>query len=65
MGFSQADKPTWSSENPLHGESGVVEISLLLPKWQATELEREAHDQGVTTGQMVRRLIGEYLLERV
>jgi hypothetical protein len=41
-------------------DSEVVEISLLLPSWQALELERKAFQQGLTTGQMVRRLLGSF-----
>jgi hypothetical protein len=45
-------------------ESDVVEISLLLPGWQASELEREAHQRGLTTAQMVRHALCHYF-ERV
>lgn len=38
----------------------VMEISLLLPSWQVEALESEARNQGLTTGQMMRRLLGEY-----
>ena len=39
----------------------VVELPLLLPRWQAVELEAAARRRGMTTGQMLRRLIGEVL----
>ena len=39
----------------------VVELPLLLPRWQAVELEAAAHSRGMTTGQMLRRVIGELL----
>jgi hypothetical protein len=42
-------------------DSDVVEISLLLPGWQALELEKEAHHRGLTAAQMVRHLLGQYL----
>lgn len=42
----------------LDGE--IVELTLLLPGWQATALEATARSQGITTGQMVRRLIQEF-----
>jgi hypothetical protein len=64
MGFFQPGMPACSLQSPPHVDGGVVEISLLLPNWQARALEREAHDQGQTTGQLVRRLIGEHLLEK-
>lgn len=38
----------------------VMEISLLLPSWQVEALESAARNQGLTTGQMMRRLLGEY-----
>lgn len=37
----------------------VVELPLLLPRWQAQALEEVARNQGMTTGQMLRRLVGE------
>ena len=39
----------------------VVEFPLLLPLWQAVELEAAARRRGMTTGQMIRRLLGEML----
>jgi hypothetical protein len=39
-------------------DNEVVELSLLLPRWQAAALEQAAHDRGLTAGQMLRRLIG-------
>ncbi|VTT97063.1 unnamed protein product [Gemmataceae bacterium] len=39
----------------------VVELPLLLPRWQAMELEAAASRRGMTTGQMLRRFIGELL----
>jgi hypothetical protein len=42
----------------LDGE--IVEFSLLLPGWQAAALEKTASDQGLTAGQMVRRLIQDF-----
>lgn len=39
----------------------VVELHLLLPQWQAVELEAAARRRGMTTGQMLRRVIGELL----
>lgn len=41
----------------------VVELSLLLPGWQFGALEKAAEDKGLSTGQMVRRLIQKFLLE--
>jgi len=39
----------------------VVELPLLLPRWQVVELEAAARRRGMTTGQMIRRVIGEML----
>jgi hypothetical protein len=39
----------------------VVELPLLLPRWQVMELEAVANRRGMTTGQMIRRVIGEML----
>lgn len=39
----------------------VVELHLLLPQWQAVALEAAARRRGMTTGQMLRRVIGELL----
>lgn len=42
-------------------EAEVVELELLLPRWQADALELAARRRGMTTGQMLRRCIGEML----
>ena len=63
MRFSQSGIPACSLDRSPPVDGGVVEIALLLPNWQARALEREAHEQRLTTGQLVRRLIGEHLLE--
>jgi hypothetical protein len=44
-------------------DSEVVELNLLLPRWQAEALEEAAHDRGLTAGQMLRKLIGVCLKE--
>jgi hypothetical protein len=44
-------------------EGQVVEFSLLLPDRQANALEAIARQQGFTTGQMVRRLIRDFLAQ--
>jgi len=41
----------------------VVELPLLLPRWQAAELEMAARERGMTTGQMLRRVIREVLAD--
>jgi hypothetical protein len=42
----------------------VVEVSLLLPGWQASALERAAHDRGLTAAEMVRSLLRDFLAEQ-
>ncbi len=39
----------------------VVEISLLLPEWQANRLETEAFAKGLSPAKMLRRLLMEHL----
>lgn len=39
----------------------VVELPLLLPKWQAVELEAAARQRGMTMGQLLRRVIRQAL----
>ena len=41
----------------------VVELPLLLPRWQALELEAVARERGMTTGQMLRRVIHDLLAD--
>lgn len=48
------------SDSP-RSDQEVVELALLLPLWQAMELEATARRRGMTTGQMLRRVIGELL----
>ena len=42
----------------------VVELALLLPRWQAEALEDAAHRRGLTTGQLLRKMIGSSLKDR-
>ncbi len=42
-------------------EESLMELDLLLPSWQLMELEMAASHLGLTTGQLVRRLISIYL----
>jgi hypothetical protein len=45
-------------------ERQIAELSLLLPAWQVAELERLARARGLSIGQLIRRLIGDYLASR-
>jgi hypothetical protein len=50
-----------SAQRDLDWPSGdMVELSLLLPDWQAAELEAAAHGQGLTTGQMMRHILQDF-----
>jgi hypothetical protein len=49
------------SSDAARTDQEVVEFPLLLPRWQALELEAAASRRGMTTGQMIRRLLGELL----
>ena len=51
------------SYSPLMATSpaDVVELSLLLPAEQAAEMESVAFQRGLTAGEMVRRLVRDFL----
>ena len=50
-------------EAPLRaGGCEVVEVPLLLSRQQMIALEEAAHHRGLTTGEMVRRLLQEVIL---
>ncbi|HKA06382.1 MAG TPA: hypothetical protein VKD71_03935 [Gemmataceae bacterium] len=57
-----APQPGTREITPIDHE--VVELALLLPRWQAEALEDAAHRRGLTTGQMLRRMIGSSLKDR-
>lgn len=42
-------------------DAEVVELALLLPRWQAEALEEAAYKRGLTAGQMLRKLIAVWL----
>jgi hypothetical protein len=41
-------------------ETGVVEIPILVPEWQAAALEDAAHDRGLTVGELMRHLLADF-----
>lgn len=47
--------------NDSRAAAEVVELSLLLPRWQVIALESAARQQGITTGQMIRRAIAQMI----
>jgi hypothetical protein len=61
--FAKADK-TGRDEAlppPSKGAEAMAELTVLLPEYQAHALEEAAHNDGLTTGQFLRRLINEAL----
>jgi len=56
------------AEEPIKGwtwpNQEMVELSLLLPSWQASEMESLAHSRGLTLGQLIRLLIRDCLTDR-
>jgi hypothetical protein len=54
--------PTGSAAAPPAAE--VVELALLLPRWQIDALEAVAFRNGVTVGHMIRRWLGELLRKK-
>ncbi len=61
MHRSHCDRPPWVDPDPSHAGGEIVEVGLLLSARQAAALEASAHRAGLTTGAMVRRLIGDFL----
>jgi hypothetical protein len=45
----------------LADDTEIAELSVLLPGEQALSLEQAAHERGLTTAQMLRRLIQDFL----
>jgi hypothetical protein len=52
---------TGSSDQMIRLDGEMMEMLLLLPNRQAAALERAARAQGLTSGQLTRRLIAAYL----
>jgi hypothetical protein len=44
-------------------DTDMTELSLLVPTWQLDQLEQLARDQGLSLGQLIRRLINAFLQE--
>jgi len=42
-------------------DADVIELALLLPRWQAQALQTAARQRGMSAAQMLRRLIGNSL----
>ncbi len=63
MTLATMSTPTFAPP-PVAGEATrsdmeVVELPLLLPRWQAQALEAAASRRGMTTGQILRKVIGD------
>lgn len=52
--------PVPTAELP-RAEPDVIELALLLPRWQVEALETVARDHGVSVGTLIRRCLGELL----
>ena len=52
---------TASTTCPPHPEEECVELAMLLPRWQFDVLASRAGRQGLTVGQLTRRLIRAFL----
>jgi hypothetical protein len=62
MSFDRSGRPEVGQVGWLDQE--VAEISLLVPGWQAARLVSLAGSQRLTAGQLLRRLIRQYLVQR-
>ncbi len=49
---------TFPSHDTASYDSEVVEVALLLPRWQALALVATAQQRGMSAGQMLRRMVG-------
>lgn len=48
-----------AATDPVRTANEVIELQLLLPRWQAAALETAARNRGMTTGQILRRVIAD------
>ncbi len=56
-------EPAAAGYEPARSDHEVVELQLLLPQWQAAALEEAARSRGMTTGQMLRRVITDLFVD--
>jgi hypothetical protein len=56
-------EPAAAGYAPARSDHEVVELQLLLPRWQAAALEAAARARGMTTGQMLRRVITDLFVD--
>lgn len=50
-------EPILSNQPTVSQPNEIVELSLLLPRWQVLALESVARQSGLTAGQMLRRIV--------
>jgi len=55
--------PPLATADPTRTDHEVVELQLLLPRWQAAALEAAAQSRGMTAGQILRRVITDLFAE--
>ena len=58
--MSKADNDLTSRFNVPSPADEIAEVSLLLPRWQMDALESAAETQGLTAGQLLRRVIAQF-----
>jgi len=58
--FPDAERVPLTQDDIISLDEEMTELALLLPDWQAQSLEAVARSEGVSAGQIVRRLIQEY-----
>ncbi len=57
MATPYSPPPPPAAPSPARSDHEVVELQLLLPRWQAAALEAAARARGMTSGQILRRVI--------
>ena len=62
-GWPEPTAPGYVPTEPARSDHEVVELQLLLPRWQAAVLEEAAQSRGMTTGQMLRRVITDLFVD--
>lgn len=58
-GWTDAAVAGYPVADPARLDNEVVELPLLLPRWQASAIEEAARSRGMTTGQMLRRVLAD------
>jgi len=61
MDMSHPEVTAWGERDAASREQEVTEVGLILPVPHVAALEAEAHRLGLTTGELVRWLIRDFL----